>query len=131
MLRKRWTNEYLKGLRERHNLKHHNKKSFLKLGDVVIIQSNERNRSKWKLGIVESLIPGRDGIVRVARLRSGKNTLERAVQQLYPLELSCDMISPKGNKRELNPTIEEFRPRRDAAAAARARVQDIIEEEHK
>ena len=130
MLWKRWTNEYLKGLRERHNLKYHNKKSFLKLGDVVIIQSDERNRNKWKLGIVESLIPGRDGIVRVARVRSGKNTLERAVQQLYPLELSCDIIHPKGNKRELNPTVEEFRPRRDAAAAARARVQDIIEEEH-
>ena len=129
MLWKRWTNEYLKGLRERHNLKHHNKKSFLKLGDVVIIQSDERNRNKWKLGIVESLIPGRDGIVRVARLRRGKNTLERAVQQLYPLELSCDIINAKGNKRELNPTVEEFRPRRDAAAAAGARVQDIIEEE--
>ena len=131
MLWKRWTNEYLKGLRERHNLKHHNKKSFLKLGDVVIIQSDERNRNKWKLGIVESLIPGRDGIESVARLRNGKNTLERAVQQLYPLELSCDIIiSPKGNKRELNPAVEEFRPRRDAAAAAIARVKDIIEEEH-
>ena len=78
---------------------------------------------------MESLIPGQDGVVRVGRLRSGKNTLERAVQQLYPLELSCDIIYPKGNKRELNPTVEEFRPRRDAAAAARARVQDIIEEE--
>ena len=63
----------------------------------------------------------------MARLRSGKNALERAVQQLYPLELSCDIIRPKGNKRELNPTVEEFRPRRDAAA--RARVKDIIEEE--
>ena len=118
-----------KGLRERHNLKLHNKKSFLKLGDVVIIQSDEQNRNKWKLGIVESLIPGRDGIIRVARLRSGKNTLERVVQQLYPFELSCDIISSKGNKRQLNPTVKEFRPRRDAAAAARARVKDIIEEE--
>ena len=101
----------------------------MKLGNVVIIQSDERNRNKWKLGTMESLIPGRDGIVRVARLRSGKNTLERAVKQLYPLELSCDIINPKGNNRELNATVEEFRPRRDAAAAARARAQDIIEEE--
>ena len=111
MLWKRWTNKYLKGLRERHNLKHHNKKSFLKLGDVDVIQSDERNWIKWKLGIVESLIPGRDGRVRAARLRSRKNTLERAVQQLYPLELSCDIISPKRNQRELTPTVEEFRPR--------------------
>ncbi len=56
---KRWTNEYLKELRERHNLKHNNKESSLKVGDVVIIKSDERNRNKWKLGHVENLIKGR------------------------------------------------------------------------
>ena len=129
MMWRRWTDEYLRGLRERHNLKHQNKKSSLKLGDVVIIKGDERNRNKWKLGIVENLIPGRDGVIRVAKLRAGKNTLERAVQHLYPLELSCDVTRAAQKKQELKVTANEFRPKRDAAAAAEVRMQDIAEEE--
>ena len=37
----------------------------------MLIQSDERNREKWKLGIVVKLIKGRDGVVRPARLRAG------------------------------------------------------------
>ena len=36
MMWKRWTNEYVRGLRERHNLKHNNKQFSWKEGDVVI-----------------------------------------------------------------------------------------------
>jgi hypothetical protein len=128
---KRWTNEYVRGLRERHNLKHDNKQFSLKEGDVVIIKGDERNRSKWKLGIVEDLIAGRDGVVRVARLRAGKSHLERAVQHLYPLELSCDVSKPKKNTVDLDPNVQAFKPKRDAAAAATVRMQDIARDEQK
>ena len=50
-----WTGEYLRSLRERHRLKHGDKKYTLAVGDVVIIQSPERNRNCWPLGIVEQL----------------------------------------------------------------------------
>ena len=111
--------------------KHNNKQFSLKEGDVVIIKSDERNRHKWKLGIVEDLIAGRDGVVRVARLRAGKNHLERAVQHLYPLELSCDVSKPKTKTADLDPNAQAFKPKRDAAAAATVRLQDIAEEEKK
>ena len=39
----RWTGEYVRSLRERHNLKHKCKEMFLQPGDVVLIQSTERN----------------------------------------------------------------------------------------
>ena len=74
--------------------------------------------------MVKSLIVGRDGIVRAAKLRAGKGVLERAVQQLYPLELSCD-INPRPR---LDPDAPTFRPRRDAAAAAAARIEEIAEQ---
>jgi len=83
---------------------------------------------KWKLGIVEELIVGRDGVVRAVRLRAGKSYLERAVQQLYPLELSCDKVR-EAPRPPLNPDTSVFRPKRDAAVAARLRVQDIAERE--
>lgn len=86
----RWTREYLRGLRERHNLAHKDSPCGVEKGDVCIIKDDNKDRNKWKLGIVEELIPGRDGIVRAVKLRAGRNYLERAVQQLHPLELSCD-----------------------------------------
>ena len=76
---RRWTAEYLRALRERHRLKHGDKKCTLVVGDVVVIQSAERNRNCWPLGIVEQLIEGRDGIVRGARLRAGRSPLERPI----------------------------------------------------
>ena len=89
----------------------------------MIIQDESRNCNSWKLGIVERLIVGRDGIVRGAKLRAGKGVLERAVQQVYPLELSCDRTDAR-----LNPEAELYRPRRDAAVAARLRIADAAQE---
>ena len=65
-------------------------------------------------------------MVRGARLRAGKSHIERAVQQLYPLELSCDRSSTAVS-RSLNAAAETYRPRRDAAVAADQRIQDIAE----
>ncbi|KAL9963880.1 hypothetical protein ACROYT_G027433 [Oculina patagonica] len=62
----------------------------VQLGDVVLIQSPERNRGKWNIGIVNKLIKGKDGVVTAIRLRAGKSYLDRAIQHLYPMELSCD-----------------------------------------
>ena len=61
-------NEYLKGLRERHNQQHGNKSSAPTVGEVVIIKSDEKNRGKWKIGIVEKVIRGIDGVVRGAKI---------------------------------------------------------------
>ena len=65
----RWTRENLRGLRERHRLKHKENSSYPSKGDVVIILSVEKNRAQWKLGVVDDLITGRDGVVRGAKLR--------------------------------------------------------------
>ena len=64
----RWSSEYLRGLREQHNLKHKESKVTLAEGDVVIIKRDEKNCGLWKLGTVEELITGREGVVRGAKL---------------------------------------------------------------
>ena len=125
---RRWSNEYLRGLRERHNQKHKSTSFSVAIGDVVIIQSDERNRGKWPLGVVKELYKGRDGVVRAVKLRAGQGFLERAVNQLYPLELSCDRDNPKPSE-TLNSAAPAFRPTRDAAAAARERIKEIVEHE--
>ena len=131
---RRWSNEYLKFLRERHNLVHHSKEMKLVVGDIVIIKGEEKNRAHWKTGIVDKLIKGKDGVVRAARLRAGKKYLERAVEHLYPLELTCDTwkgdLQNDNNAEELNPTANEFRPRRNAAEIARILIKDNTEQQN-
>ena len=107
----------LSGLRERHRLKHKGDMTYPSKGEVVIIKSEEKNRAQWKLGVVEDLITGRDGVIHGAKLKTGKSHVERPIQYLYPLELSCDkpVQTPWDT---LNADAPVYRPRRDAAAAA-------------
>ena len=84
---KRWKNEYLKSLREKHNMQSEKQKlPPLSTGDVMIIDGPERNRNHQTIDIADSLIIRKDGVTRAAKVRTGKSTLERAIQQLYPLE---------------------------------------------
>ncbi|XP_028394878.1 uncharacterized protein LOC114519022 [Dendronephthya gigantea] len=119
----RWRAEYMRALRERHNLTHNVKERELKRGDVVLIKGEEKNRGLWKIGIVEKLISGRDSVVRGVRLRAGKSFLERPIQFLYPMELHCEREEKE--KIPLNPTAREFRPKRKAAVDARRNIELI------
>ena len=74
----------------------------------MLIQSDKRNRGKWKLGIVVEM--------ESSELRAGKSYLEQAIQQLCPVELSCDRIQ-EPQVPVLNPTARVFTPRRAAVAA--------------
>ena len=40
---KSWTPEYMRALRERHNLKHNGKEAHEQVGDVVLIESEKKN----------------------------------------------------------------------------------------
>ena len=91
---------------------------------MCIIKDENKDRNKWKLGIVEKLITGSDGIVRAVKLRAGKSYWERAVQQLHPLELSCDRPLEPPRVPVLNPWAPVYKPGRDAAVAAGIRVQE-------
>ena len=52
--------------------------------------------------------------------------LERPVQHLYPLELSCDRTTATPRP-TLSAEVPVFRQSRDAAVAARARIEDAAE----
>ena len=94
-----------------------------------MVKSDNKKRGKWTIGIVEKLMPGRDGILHAVRLKTANQQhLERAVQHLYPLELSCDMRERENEQtHELNPRVNEFRPRRTAAAISKLLTHDVLE----
>lgn len=89
-LRKRFRSEYL------GQLKYASAKKLaegrqIKLGDIVLIGNDCSKRLEWPLGRVIELLPGKDGIVRVVRLRTATGQLVRPVQRLYCLEVDVDM----------------------------------------
>ena len=55
---------------------------------MMPIKGKEGNGGKWKIGVVERLIQGLDGVIRRVQLKAGKTLIERPLQLLYPLELT-------------------------------------------
>ena len=84
----RWSREYVRSLRERHGQMRGKNTVHPKIGEIVIVREENQPRNKWKIVVVTRLIKG---AARGAVVRTTKGTLERAVQHLFPLELSCDL----------------------------------------
>ena len=124
---KRGKGKYLLELREYHNLSVKKKNlPIIQEWDIVIIHEEGRvPRSQWRLGKVEKLIEGNDGIVRSAEVRvahKGKKStfLKRPVQRLYPLEVrsskQCKTL-PDDTKDNENTVSKIDRPRTAAVVA--------------
>ena len=123
---------YLRCLREWHNMKRNQRHMEIEIGDVVLIKGNDKYRGKWNIGIVEELQEGKDNVIRAVKLRSRKTYIERQIQFLYSLELSCDTwkrqkMVHQCSKPPLNVNASEFKPRRNAAAIAEVRIRDAAE----
>lgn len=85
-LRARFRVEYL------GQLKHHKFSKRLthnvEVGDVVFVGNDNTKRLDWPLAQVVQLFPGKDGEVRVVKLKTANGFLVRPIQRLYPLEVS-------------------------------------------
>lgn len=94
-LRKRFRSEYLGELRQPKNKKL--KLNELSVGDVVLVEDQNKKRSCWSLARITELIKGKDGLNRLARIKVGDSELLRPVQRLYLLELDNPVSFPKSN----------------------------------
>ena len=125
---KRSKHEYLVALRERQNLSHKDRARKINIGDIVITKSESKTRSHWNIGKVSRLYTGKDEVMRAVQMQVWTKFLVRPIQLLYTLELHCD-ISVREVKEEeetnLNANAKEFRPRRNVATVADARIGDI------
>ncbi|GFY68087.1 DUF5641 domain-containing protein, partial [Trichonephila inaurata madagascariensis] len=59
------------------------------VGDVVPIGHDNVRRIDWPLGVVLEVYPGKDGVPRVARIRTSHGDWIRPFQRLYPVEVSA------------------------------------------
>ncbi|GFY37536.1 DUF5641 domain-containing protein [Trichonephila inaurata madagascariensis] len=84
-LRQRLRNEYLALLVHRET----RRTDALEMGDVVLIGHDNVRRIDWPLGVVLEVYPDKDGVPRVARIRTSHGERIRPIQRLYPLEVSA------------------------------------------
>lgn len=85
MFWQRWSQEYLRNLPTgSRSLK---SSRTLNKDSVVLIREDNTPRMNWRLGRVEELIPGSDGLVRCVRLRTKRGIITRPIQRLHVLEM--------------------------------------------
>lgn len=79
----RWKKEYLTEL----NGQRRKSSSPVKIvvGQLVLLQEDNKSSVSWPLGRIVTTFPGEDGIVRVVTVKTAAGTYNRAVSKVYPL----------------------------------------------
>ena len=132
----RWKREYLVGLREFHKPKAHKKGSeyAIKPGDIVLIENNGAHRGLWKKGKVIKVLKGKDdnvirGVALETIVNGAKRRMERAVQQIYPLELCADSTFKKEEEKlQMTGRCSARMAAKNAKAIISTIVEDINQE---
>ncbi|CAG9130680.1 unnamed protein product [Plutella xylostella] len=86
----RWSKEYVSELQQR--IKWRTSSEDLKEHTMVLIKDDNLPPLKWSLGRITRVYPGRDGISRVADIRTANGTTRRAFSKICPLpvdDCSC------------------------------------------
>ena len=80
---RRWTTEYLTTLQGRVKWYKHN--INLQVDDLVVVEAPHRPPTDWQMGRIIEVHPGKDGVVRVATVRTQNGTITRPVVKLVKL----------------------------------------------
>ncbi|XP_065914598.1 uncharacterized protein [Dysidea avara] len=138
----RWRQEYLTGLREFHQTSGSNIQT-VKPGAIALVH-DDTPRLNWRLAVVEDTIPGADGLIRAANIRTSTGRTNQPITKLYPLEITTaesDTLCKQNSSPKENPsnsdaqssTVEQtddnsmperIRPVRQAALRGRQQVKE-------
>lgn len=92
----RWTAEYLPTLMTRPKGWRSKTVNFQE-GDLVLVHDDDSKRGRWPLARVMQVAPGKDGVVRVAEVKTKTGLYTRPVAKLYMLEDSSHGGEDVGN----------------------------------
>ncbi|KAL1446316.1 hypothetical protein WDU94_012376 [Cyamophila willieti] len=81
---RKWSMEYLHELQVRAKW-HSNTSSPIEPGLVVLLRQANTAPLHWPMGVVSQVFPGKDGISRVALVKTSRGEFRRAVVNLCPL----------------------------------------------
>ncbi|GJQ65267.1 hypothetical protein Trydic_g22045 [Trypoxylus dichotomus] len=81
-----WTRrsrEYISELQQKTKWK--SNLGSINVGDLVVIKDNHLPPSRWKLGRITEVQPGKDNVVRVVTIRTSSGQMKRSVTRVCPL----------------------------------------------
>ncbi|XP_048001463.1 uncharacterized protein LOC125238232 [Leguminivora glycinivorella] len=90
----RFSNEYVSSLQQR--TKWQSSKGTLHVGTMVVIKDKTLPPLMWLLGRIIQVLPGRDGIARVADIKTKKGVIRRAFNTICPLPIQ-DLEDPSSS----------------------------------
>nr|CAI5838764.1 unnamed protein product [Callosobruchus analis] len=91
----RWSKNYLSELQQRRKWKMTN--GDITIGQLVLIRDDHLPPMKWRLGRVDSMIVGSDGLSRVARIKTAEGIFSRAINRLCPLPIESTDFQPRAH----------------------------------
>ncbi|XP_060872759.1 uncharacterized protein LOC132946718 [Metopolophium dirhodum] len=81
---RRWSKDYLVQLQQRNKWEN-DRGPRLRIGTVVLLRDDNLPPLRWKIGRVEEVHVGSDGVIRVATISTSNGQFKRAVRLLCPL----------------------------------------------
>ncbi|XP_070152520.1 uncharacterized protein [Polyergus mexicanus] len=123
MLKERFRKEYLA------ELVHHGKLPSsrpVRIGDVVLVGSDNRKRLEWPLARVLDLLPGKDGVSRVAGLKLSSGELICPIQRLYLMEGTPTMMEEDDPESTVSKNPEDDRENVSNVTRSGRRVRKSI-----
>jgi Family of unknown function (DUF5641) len=80
----------------------------LAVGDLAVIDDPALPRNFWPLGVVEKVLPGRDGVVRTVDVRTAKGVLRRPAVKVLPFDRAGEEEPSPGGGCSVISDEEEF-----------------------
>ncbi|XP_049869025.1 uncharacterized protein LOC126368869 [Pectinophora gossypiella] len=88
---RRWSSEYVSELQQRTKWKVRSK--ALRLNDLVLLKDDSVPPLCWRLGRVNKMFPGSDGVPRVADVMTSRGLVRRAINRICLLPTEDDHLS--------------------------------------
>ncbi|XP_044764422.1 uncharacterized protein LOC123320987 [Coccinella septempunctata] len=85
---RRWSKEYVSELQQRTKWKSNHE--ALKVNSLVLLKEDNTPVMQWKLGRIEAIHTGADGVPRVASIRTQNGTVKRTFPRICPLPFDRD-----------------------------------------
>jgi len=66
--------------------------SNIKVGSIVLLKEDNVPSLRRQLGCIQEVIPGGDGVIRVAMVRTATGLIKRAVAKLAVLPIDSEIV---------------------------------------
>ncbi|XP_055615326.1 uncharacterized protein LOC129761617 [Toxorhynchites rutilus septentrionalis] len=102
----RWRKEYLSELNNQR--KRISLPIDIRVGQMILVQDENKPSIAWPLGRIESTHPGEDGVVRVVTIKTANGSYKRPVSKIFPLPFDRDVTTAHSelmNEKNMNQTL--------------------------